>query len=134
MVSTDPTDPISSGITNTLMAIREELMCYFKGDCVEKMVARTNVEVQEVVISMRGRPNYERVALRNEKRSILFIGGTPIAILRQAPDRLELQTDVLRRSPQFKEVEKQLKDFMAMFLPGVIVEEHQGGISYAINQ
>lgn len=124
------TDQVTNGIAFTTMAIREELMQYFKGDCVQRLTYASNVRVMGIEVSMKGLPNYERVAIKNARRALLRVGDAPILELSYNPAVVVFNTGVLRRSPQLKDIEAALRKFFAEYLPGVEVKDNNGAVLY----
>lgn len=126
--SSDVKSSTDVSVEATIMSIREQLMIYFKGSCVQHMTSNTNIHVYLVEISMRGRPNYNRVQILNNCLSRLFIGTVPLMTLGKMPETVTLHTDILRRSPQFRAIQTEVEKFLGTYLPGVIVEHQKGAV------
>ena len=120
----------SLAIETTVMAVRESIMDYFKGSCVERMTKNTNVYTLPVETNLRGRPNYERVEIQNRSTTIILLGGLPIVTVEHLPDTITINTGVMKRSKQLRAVNKQLAEFLKVYLPGVAVTENVGVVTY----
>ncbi len=112
------TDPVEVGIQTTVMAIREELMKYFKGTCIERFTADRNVSIQHIEV---GHMNYqyERRQFENEYACMIWVGSVPILTVKHATDRIIFHTVVLDRSPQLRRMREGVEQFMEKFLMGV---------------
>lgn len=115
--SIDRIDPVELGIQTTVMAIREEIMGYFKGTCIQKFTAEQNVRVR--TINIRADYQYERRQWENERPSIVWLGSVPILTVKHSPDRVIFHDTVLSRSPQLRQVKVGVEQFMEKFLRGV---------------
>lgn len=105
------------GIETTTMAIRELLMEYFKGTCVERFTEGTRVEM----VSAPGdnRYQYQRVEYQQKRPRLITIGGLPIIRVERAPDAVQFKAKVLKRSPQLRAVYKGIGEFFDNYLSGV---------------
>lgn len=101
----------------SVMAIRELLMEYYKGACIQRLMENNNIHLRNV--SFQARFNYERREHRNKKPQQIVIGNVPIAQLEHEPDSIVFYSKVLNRSPQMRYVYKELKKFMSTYLPAV---------------
>lgn len=103
-----------------IMAVREELMEYFKGDCVERFTERGAVRI-------RGKQYYDPIrAYWYERRErelasagTLEINGTKIAEVSKEPAQLLFVTQTMKRSPQLRSLRKNIEKFMRDYLPVV---------------
>lgn len=109
-------DPIES----TIMAIRENLMDYFKGTCVNYVTHSSNVYMSGE--RTRARHNYERELYQQQSPCVLYIHDTPILSVRKTPDTLILHEVVLGRSKQLQAVREAVEAFMAKYLQGVRID------------
>ena len=116
-------------IDATVMLIRELLMEYFKGTCIERMTTVNNVYVESV--RQGGQYNYQRREARNRDVRQLYISGIPILEMQHNDDTITLFTKVLRRSPEFKAVEQGILKFLNTYLLGVKVKNSRKGVFYA---
>lgn len=98
-------------ITTTTMAIRESLMRYFKGDCVETLIAQTNIRRKQMA-------RYTQPNAAQEK-SLILAGDTPLLTVHRLPDTVIFHQAVLGRSPQLREVRRGLEVFLGKYLPDV---------------
>jgi hypothetical protein len=120
----------ADGVTVTVMALRELLMQYFKGSCVQEMTTNSNARLYELGQNQRGLSRAERWRLSLKRPSILLLDNVPILSVGQEPDTVTMHVTVLNRSPQLKQVRKSLEKFLATYLPGVNVEESKGSVFY----
>jgi hypothetical protein len=105
----------------TVMAVREQLMKYYKGTCVESVTRNNNVGMGSVVdyMSNRGRHLYEREALQHRNPKFIRIGSYPILSVEHIPDSLTYHLRVLEMSEGLKTVHSEVQDFMRKYLPSV---------------
>ena len=110
----------------TTMAIREEVMKYYKGTCVERFVRQSNLSVYAYEsLRLPGRRHrYERheAALKDEK--LLYLDGNPFLTLSRKPNTITFHNAVAERSPEFRGVKKNLLKFLRKYLSGVKVQQH----------
>jgi hypothetical protein len=111
------------GLETTMMAIREYLMTYYKGTCIESIVGENNVRLRQEHIGTRELRAYQRnlSAQKNLKR--LTIGDTTIATLQEVPCILTLHNTTLYRSPELREIRLKTLKFMGQYLRGVRIIE-----------
>lgn len=108
-------------LETTVMAIREELMTYYKGDCVSRFT-RTNVRCYDRRSDFNHLFERREEELHNEKW--LMINGQAILKLSANPDRLSLCENVLDRSATLRDVKKAVLEFMHKYLQGVTIESN----------
>lgn len=104
----------------TIMNIRERLMDYFKGTCVERMTQSGNVMLVKDYRISSDQHQYVRLAIQDENKHIMVIGNTKVFTLTNAPKKIVFYS-CLDRSPQLREVKKEIERFMHDFLGGVEV-------------
>lgn len=105
-------------ITPTVIAIREQLMEYFKGTCIERFTTNGSVR-------LRGDGSPQRYAYQRREfelalPSILWISDVPILSLNRNPESI-LFHSTLDRSPQFRAIKGEVNKFMHNYLAGVQV-------------
>lgn len=122
---------ISDSVVPTVMALREELMAYYKGDCVQKLVHDGNIQRISLYNLHRREYQYQRREEANQDEQIVLVGKLPVFTMHRIPDTLVLHDLVLKRSPQFREIGKALEKFMATYLQGVVVEHNKEVVTYA---
>lgn len=106
-----------------LMAIRERLMDYFKGWSGDRVVDRSSVRITTIdPDSMRFR--YERREHEIHQPCLITLDGYEIGKVEKAPFKLSLDMDTLSRSPELRELTKNIKQFMSDYLPAVEVAEY----------
>lgn len=104
----------------TIMNIRERIMEYFKGTCVENMTVSGNVALVKDYRISSSQHQYERLNLASENRHVMLIGQTKVFTLTQAPKKVVFYS-CLDRSPQLRQVKEEITAFMHDFLGGVEV-------------
>lgn len=124
------TDKTKLGIETTAMIIRERLMIYFKGSCVERLLSSGNVSLKEVNPGFRGEFQYVRQKAKKQDKRIVFVGSAPILTIQHVPDKVIFNQKVLRRSPELREVELLLFRFFREYLPAVEIEENNGAVTW----
>jgi hypothetical protein len=118
------------GLKATTMAIREVLMEYFKGTCIERLTDNHSVRLING-ISSRGEYQYIRREQENQRPMIVMLNNIPIATVQHAPEKIIFHQRVLTRSPEFREIYKELKLFMDKYLVGVEAKHSRKGVFYA---
>lgn len=104
----------------TTMNIRERLMDYFNGTCVERMTQSGNVMLVKDYRISSEQHQYVRLALQDKNKHIMVIGHTKVFTLTNAPKKIVFYS-CLDRSPQLREVKREIEQFMHDFLGGVEV-------------
>lgn len=124
-------DNTEIAIQTTVMALREQLMEYFKGTCIERFTENTNIRF--INASTRGRANfsYLRREAENQRPMIVMLGGLPIMTVQRAPEVAVFHATLLTRSPQLRQVYQELKVFMDKYLGGVETKHSRKGVIYA---
>lgn len=118
----------SAGIAITTMAMREEIMCYFKGTCVERMTFRSGVRLFKIPHDFRGVARYRRTEIEIDDDNLLTIANIPFAILGKSPRRIVFLTTTTERSPQFRAIKRGLRKFAEQYLPSVQVKQSKEGV------
>lgn len=106
------------GITLTVMNIRELLMGYFKGSCVDKLTSSGNINLIKDYRYTSQQHLYERRELELQDKSILVLGDLKLFTLYKNPNKLVFYS-ILERSKELKEVKTGIETFMDEFLAGV---------------
>lgn len=122
-------EKIAEGVAKIVMHSREEMMSYFKGTCVDRVVRNSSTQrlIQFQGFALSGRSNrnyyYERreQEIANPKR--LYVFDTGFLEVRHEPDTVTFYPGVANRSPEFQAIHRQLKDFFGKYLQGVILQE-----------
>lgn len=123
-------DKDTDNVAVTVMALREVLMEYFKGSCVQKMTKNSNVRLYDINQSTRGMTRAERWRLSFKQPSILLLDNVPLATLGKEPDTVTIHSSVTDRSKQLREIEEGLQKFLRTYLPGVRVVKRKGSVFY----
>lgn len=130
-ISVKKVKPEQVGLEATIMGIREFVMEYFKGDCVQRVVYANNLTAVSLAEYVENpRQSYLRRKLAEQRQILLLLGGVPILTLKHRPDTVVLHMAVLERSKQFRDIHKQLDKFLSKFLAGVRKEENHAHIIY----
>ena len=104
-------------IDNTIMAIREFLMEYFKGSCGDKLALPSSVTVKKFPTS--GNFYYERRESENSQGKVISIKNVPVMRVQLSPDTIVLFSKTLSRSKQMREVRDKLEMFLDKYLQGI---------------
>lgn len=112
------------GIEATIMAIRETLMDYFKGGCVESM-ASARITLDH--ISSRTNYRYERQRSNMENGMVLSIGPYMAFTLSQSPDVLTIHMGTMDRGKIMRSVRQGVEEFMGKYLRGVTIKQSDYG-------
>lgn len=94
-------------IQTQVMAIREQLMEYFKGTCVQRLADGAKIEIA-TVYPAHTRFTYERRELENRQPARVYLDQVPILGLIKAPDSVTFYEGTLGRSPQLREIKLQI--------------------------
>lgn len=116
-------------ILATTMAIREQLMEYFKGTCVERFTDGSNVFLRELGGSSRYQ--YQRENTMRTRPCELMLGDLPLLKVQKMPDKVIFYEKILTRSPQLQAVYQELQTFLDKYLGAIEVEKDQRGVIYA---
>lgn len=111
-------EDIDNDITTVVMNIRELLMNYYKGSCVNSITSSGNIRIVKDFNINRQQHLYERRELELVNKSILLIGDLRIFTLTHNPNKIVFYS-TLERSPQLLGVRKGIETFMNEFLMGV---------------
>lgn len=103
----------------TIMAIREELMRYFKGTCIERLTTGSNIVRQSAM--PRGRYQYQRQQAEMEYLTNILIGSVHILTLKYLPDTVIIRS-CMSRSPELRKVKNGIEQFLDEYLAGVVKE------------
>lgn len=117
-------------IEGTAMAIREIVMEYFKGDCIQKLVDNPYLEVKTVNPPQRGTYYFERRQRENEQSKMVLLAGSPLFTMKKLPDKVTFHEVVMMRSPQMRELSRLLVDFLDEYLPAVERSYHDKPVEY----
>lgn len=115
-------------LESTVMAIREHLMDYFKGTCIHRFVEKHNITMMNVSSPAREEYQYIRRQAEAEAARVMYLDSAPILTVKLNPDRIIFNTKVLNRSPELRDVHKEIEAFMQEFLPGVGREVNDGPV------
>lgn len=113
---------VDLAIDTTVMAIREELMCYFKGTCIERMTTSQMVGVVGHSSYNESRYYYQRREREIVGAASLVIGHERLFELGHEPEKITF-TKALNRSPQLWEMTEKVEKFLIRYLPNVRIEK-----------
>lgn len=102
----------------TTIVIRETLMQYFKGTCIDSFAYAPNVMLHQVYGNHRYQ--YERQEAERIARAHLQLGRVRLFELTREPAKIVFHPNLLR-SPQLLHIRKEIKRFMKQYLPNVEV-------------
>lgn len=114
-------------VETTIMAIREQLMEYFKGTCIERFTTESNITLRGS--NYIGRHNYEREDYERRRPCEVLIADVPIMTLKKSADEIVFYDKILGRSPQFRKVKKELELFLKRYLQAIEVKHEEGEIN-----
>lgn len=124
------TDELANSIETTVVAIREDLMSYFKGTCVDYMTDHTGLSLNNGYASSYSF-RYQRRQRENQEFKIMVLGDrVPIFGLQKAPEKIIFYTGVLNRSKELRKVHELVDEFIRQYLRGVEREEYHGSVWY----
>lgn len=123
-------DPDQISLEATVMALREELMSYFKGSCVSRVTAKRNVQRVSLGDFRPRVYRYQRELLAKQEPCILLLGGAPLCSLQHAPEVITFHARVFNRSPQLRQVRRELEKFLNSYLGGVKKEENHANVIF----
>jgi hypothetical protein len=105
----------------TIMAVREELMAYFTGGCVD--VVTKNSGVRRVTTPQPRLPHgYQRDEQALHNRQTILLNSVGIAVVEYKPDTIFLLEHTLHRSPQMRQLRSGIERFIQRYLPDVCVK------------
>ncbi len=113
-------------IETTTVAIREAIMSYYKGTCVERMVDPNNIHIHPIEVNRRYQYEREISGIRSPSR--LWIGNAPIMELWKNSNKVIYYDVVLKRSPELRIIRSKLTKFFREYLKDVKVEVQHGTI------
>lgn len=105
-------------IDATIMALREELMQYFKGTCIHRLTTADNISWRQARLQGGNLHRYQRDQYESKNEKILFLGGVPILTVKHTPD-IVIFHKTLERSEQLRAIKVGLEEFFNNFLRGV---------------
>jgi hypothetical protein len=120
------------GLQTTIMAIREEIMSYFKGGCVQRLTNSDNINLRQLDTSPSNRRsyNYERRRAELQQPVMLELAGIPIITMQKNPDVITFHKTVLERSPQFRRIYKEVDEAIGKYLRAVRKEHNDANVLY----
>lgn len=126
-LKTDPrTEPelVDDGVKIVVSHIREEIMKYYKGDCVGSVIPSRIVRVYED--DQSGRLYYQRREREIQRPSTMYLRNLDNAVLAKLglqPDKITFAMTPFNRSPEFRSVFEGVRSFMRTYLQGVELNE-----------
>lgn len=111
-------------LETTVMALREEIMRYFKGTCIDRVT--TNRNVNTIPLSAeRGQYQYQRIERDRQNSCGIYLEDVQLFRVQQSPEKITF-TSELYRSPELTQVRKAIDKFMGRFLRSVEIERYEG--------
>lgn len=118
-------DKLDMEIAKTVMAIRERVVEYYKGSCVDRLTDRRIDLVGESRGTLGINPRqFERLLWQQEDSKLLLLDSVNLLTLRRQPDTLILGLN-LERSKEMRGVKVGIKNFMGKYLPNVKVHDEE---------
>lgn len=118
-------------IETTLMAMREQIMEFFKGTCVKRVTKNSNVKLTSC--ERNGGYLYNRIAEESANAKVLLLGDVPIMTMRLNPHVATIHTKPLQRSKQLRQIKELLEKFFDEYLPGIERRENNANIVTTVN-
>lgn len=118
---TSENELVEAGIQLITMGIREEMMTYFKGTCVDRLAGNSNVFLQPH--TQGGRYFFQRREQEIEYPCIIRYGNIRFGMVRRQPDTAAFYPGVMTRSPEFMRIYEGVQDFFHKYLQGVQLTE-----------
>lgn len=118
------------GVEATTMAIREELMRYFKGSCVERVVENNALRLINLADFRERSYQYQRRQLETQQPMLMQLGNVPLMTLQHAPEKVTFHCLTFERSPQLREIKKEVEKFLDKYLMGIEKEESHASVIY----
>lgn len=116
----------------TVMALRERIMEFFKGDCVKRLTDNNNIRVVRTRDhEPRGQFQYQRRVAESKNATMVFIGEAPLFTMELLPDTLTFHVGVATRSKELRFIYNELTIFMGRYLAGVDIKLNKGSVPYA---
>lgn len=115
---------IADGIKHTVMAIREEMMEYFKGTCVSRLVDNAGIYTDSISLqsNLRRPYLYQRQNHEQDNPRRLYFGATALGEMHHNADTVSFYPAVMNRSPEFTAIHEQVNAFFSKYLQGVKLE------------
>lgn len=110
---------IQDGVEATVMAIRENLMDYFKGNTERFSVS--NLSLERVRSSYNHHFERDHAEMINE--CVLKLDSIPILNVKHEPETLTFYATI-DRSRSFRAVKEGVERFMQKFLPGIAIDHN----------
>lgn len=108
-----------------VMNLREILMEYFKGSCVDKLISTSIIKRVAVNPSNSGQYQYQREQARRAQEQRVYIRDVPIMNIQHSPDRVTFYTEILSRSKELRDIHRDVDKFLQEYLPAVEREENK---------
>lgn len=113
--------PSSLDTDETIMAIREELMEYYKGSCVSQLASHEGISITPVRERSGGDHYYLRREEENRDPQVLYWRDTPLFTMERQPAQLTLHTRYITKSDALRTIRAGVEDFMGKYLMGIPV-------------
>lgn len=110
---------LNIGVEMVVIAIREQLMLFFKGSCVEQLAAVDNLYISNVTNNPDSNLYYQRREIENRRERTIRLGNIHILTMHHNPDTIIFNATTMKRSAEFILLYQQLDKFLAEFLGGV---------------
>lgn len=121
-------DSVEDGVRGFSMALREAIMDYYKGTCVQGFSSLSQYSVGYTRIPLpndgtRRNFNYEREEHQRRNPLMYHLDGTIMFELWRDPHTATFHPSIMRRSEELSVAYDQLREFFDKFLPSVTIIE-----------
>jgi hypothetical protein len=100
------------------LAIRETLMEYYKGTCIQRLTSTSSVDLVPMEQASSGDHYYLRREATLRSKKLLFYDGIPIATLCKNPMTIKFESTAIATN-ELAEVKELLIEFLRTYLTGV---------------
>lgn len=123
-------DSIEDGVRGFSMVLREAIMDYYKGTCIQAFGSLSQYSIRRDRVPLkndgtRRNFNYEREEHQRRNPLIYYLGGSRMFELWKYDHEVIFDPVVMRRSEELSAAYDQLTDFFNKFLPSVTIVERE---------
>lgn len=111
-----------TAVDTTVMAIREDLMSYFKGDCLNRTVVSGTITWRHFPSRDHYNHRYERLRDEKENRCKLSLRGVHLFTVQKLPYSITFHLNRLDRSKELQAVKAGVELFVSKHLRSVTVK------------
>lgn len=107
-------------VQTTVMAVREELMSYFKGGCVQKLIKGANVHTMPTRTNVGY--DFQRRGVENARPSVIVANDIVIITMRYRPEKITFHQAGIDKNKLSREVGKRVEEFVKEYLGAIEVK------------